>query len=176
MVTNNFDWLATNQEPAVDPDQKIIDPHHHLWDARPDGPRLRYFLDELLEDTRDLNVRQTVFIECGAMYNADASEAMAPGRRDRVRRRSLRPERQRVSTASCEPAPASSATPTSSSERPSARCSTHTWRSATASAASATTPAGTPRPTFPTRASSRFRTSTWTKPTARASPSWASAD
>ena len=78
MVTNNFDWLATNQEPAFDPDQKIIDPHHHLWDARPDGPRLRYFLDELLEDTADLNVRQTVFIECGAMYNADAPEAMAP--------------------------------------------------------------------------------------------------
>ena len=78
MVTNNFDWLATNQEPALDPDQKIIDPHHHLWDARPDGPRLRYFLDELLEDTKDLNVRQTVFIECGAMYNADAPTAMAP--------------------------------------------------------------------------------------------------
>ena len=78
MVTNNFDWLATNQEPAVDPEQKIIDPHHHLWDARPDGPRLRYFLDELLEDTKDLNVRQTVFIECGAMYNADAPTAMAP--------------------------------------------------------------------------------------------------
>ncbi len=78
MVTNNFDWLATNVEPAVDPNQKIIDPHHHLWDARPDGPRLRYFLDELLEDTADLNVRQTVFIECGAMYNSDASASMAP--------------------------------------------------------------------------------------------------
>ena len=78
MVTDNFDWLATHVEPALDPEQKIIDPHHHLWDARPGGPRLRYFLDELLEDTRDLNVRQTVFIECGAMYNADASTAMAP--------------------------------------------------------------------------------------------------
>ena len=78
MVTNNFDWLATNQEPAFDPDQKIIDPHHHLWDGRADRPMLRYFLDELLEDTADLNVRQTVFIECGAMYNADAPTAMAP--------------------------------------------------------------------------------------------------
>ena len=37
MVTNNFDWLATNQEPAFDPDQKIIDPHHHLWDGREDA-------------------------------------------------------------------------------------------------------------------------------------------
>ena len=78
MVTNNIDWLATNQEPAFDPDQKIIDPHHHLWDGREDGRLLRYFLDQLLEDTADLNVRQTVFIECGAMYNADTTEAMAP--------------------------------------------------------------------------------------------------
>ena len=78
MVTNNLDWLATNQEPAFDPDQKIIDPHHHLWDGRTDRPMLRYFLDELLEDTADLNVRQTVFIECGAMYNADAPTPMAP--------------------------------------------------------------------------------------------------
>lgn len=78
MVTNNFDWLATNQEPAVDPDQKIIDPHHHLWDARADRPMLRYFLDELLDDTTDLNVRQTVFIECSAMYRSDGPEAMRP--------------------------------------------------------------------------------------------------
>ena len=78
MVTNNFDWLATNQEPAFDPDQKIIDPHHHLWDGREDGRLLRYFLDQLLEDTADLNVRQTVFIECGAMYRADGEEAMRP--------------------------------------------------------------------------------------------------
>ena len=78
MVTNNFAWLAGNQEAAVDPDQRIIDPHHHLWDAQPDTPRLRYFLDELLEDTADLNVRQTVFIECGAMYRADAPPELAP--------------------------------------------------------------------------------------------------
>ncbi|MYC00855.1 MAG: amidohydrolase family protein, partial [Chloroflexi bacterium] len=78
MVTNNFDWLATNQEPAFDADQKIIDPHHHLWDGREDGRLLRYFLDELLVDTADLNVRQTVFIECGAMYRAAGDEAMRP--------------------------------------------------------------------------------------------------
>ena len=39
---------------------------------------LRYFLDELLEDTNDLNVRQTVFIECSAMYRADGPEHMQP--------------------------------------------------------------------------------------------------
>ncbi len=78
MVTDNFAWLAGNREVALDPDQKIIDPHHHLWDARPDGPRLRYFLDELLGDTADLNVCQTVFIECGAMHNTDASPDLVP--------------------------------------------------------------------------------------------------
>ncbi len=78
MVTDNFDWLGTTVEPAFDRDQPIIDPHHHLWDARADGRLLRYFLDELLEDTNDLNVRQTVFIECSAMYRADGPEHMRP--------------------------------------------------------------------------------------------------
>jgi L-fuconolactonase len=32
------DWLAATQEPALEPDRPIIDPHHHLWD-RP-GNRL----------------------------------------------------------------------------------------------------------------------------------------
>ena len=26
------DWLAASQEPALEPDRPIIDPHHHLWD------------------------------------------------------------------------------------------------------------------------------------------------
>lgn len=78
MVMDNAGWLATTVEPALDPDLPIIDPHHHLWDARPDGPRARYFLDELLADTDDLNVRQTVFIECSAMYRADGPQPLRP--------------------------------------------------------------------------------------------------
>ena len=78
MVSPRADWLSTTREEAVEPDLPIIDPHHHLWDGREDGRLLRYFLDELLEDTADLNVRQTVFIECGAMYRGDGPEAMRP--------------------------------------------------------------------------------------------------
>jgi len=77
MPKNLADWLATTPEPALDPDLPIIDPHHHLWDThhRRGG---RYFLDELLADTADLNVRQTVFIECHAMYRAQGPTHMAP--------------------------------------------------------------------------------------------------
>ena len=78
MVTPRADWLATTREEAVEPDLPISDPHHPLWDGREDGRLLRYFLDELLEDTADLNVRQTVFIECGAMYRAEGDQAMRP--------------------------------------------------------------------------------------------------
>ena len=67
-------WLASTPEAAIEPELPIIDPHHHLWDFS----RGRYFLDELLTDTTDHNVRQTIFIECGAMYRADGPESMKP--------------------------------------------------------------------------------------------------
>ena len=67
-------WLASTIEEPVEPDLPIIDPHHHLWDR----PRSRYFLDELLADTTDHNVRQTVFVECGAMYRAEGPQVMKP--------------------------------------------------------------------------------------------------
>ena len=73
-MVSDSSWLGTTIEAAVEPGLPIIDPHHHLWDF----PRSRYFLDELLADTADLNVRQTVFIECGAMYRGDGSEALRP--------------------------------------------------------------------------------------------------
>ena len=67
-------WLAATTEAALEPDLPIIDPHHHLWD-RPDW---RYFLDELLDDVAGHNVRQTVFVECGAMYRADGPASLRP--------------------------------------------------------------------------------------------------
>jgi predicted TIM-barrel fold metal-dependent hydrolase len=82
-------------EPILDPELPIIDPHHHLWDMRgrfgPDAPPARhgfeallrrsphYLLDQLLADIgAGHNVRATVFVECGAMYRAGASAALAP--------------------------------------------------------------------------------------------------
>jgi len=59
------EWLAKLTEEVLDPDQPIIDPHHHLWKARPD----RYLLDDLVADLRTgHNVLATVFIQCGSEY------------------------------------------------------------------------------------------------------------
>ena len=66
------DWLAQTVEPALEPDLPIIDPHHHLWDR----PGNRYLLEELLDDTHEHNVRQTVFVECTSMYRADGPEEL----------------------------------------------------------------------------------------------------
>ena len=66
------DWLSLTEEPALEPELPIIDPHHHLWDR----PNNRYMLEDLIEDTRGHNVRQTVFVECTSMYRADGPEEL----------------------------------------------------------------------------------------------------
>ena len=49
--------------PVVDPDQRIVDPHHHLWPA---GGALPYSLDDLHADAFGAGhrVERTVFVEC----------------------------------------------------------------------------------------------------------------
>ena len=45
------DWLALTQEPTLEPEIPICDPHHHFWDVRPDRiPYQRYLLHELAAD------------------------------------------------------------------------------------------------------------------------------
>ncbi len=74
------DWLALTQEPALEPELPICDPHHHFWDLRPQRiPHQRYLLHELLDDIcSGHNVRSTVFIEARSMYRADGPEEMRP--------------------------------------------------------------------------------------------------
>lgn len=81
-------WLAKTPEDAIDPEQPIIDPHHHLWDRRPravvpEGTRAhqRYLADDLIEDIRGggHNVFDTVFIECGSMYRLNDDSKRATG-------------------------------------------------------------------------------------------------
>jgi L-fuconolactonase len=67
-------WLAQNQEPILEPELPIIDPHHHIWDR--DGET--YLLADLLRDTATgHDIRATVFIQCASMYD----EAAEPARR-----------------------------------------------------------------------------------------------
>ena len=83
-------------EDIIDPDLPIIDPHHHLWDLRPLIPAFPeprhdfieaiagaayYTFDELQQDTRGgleggHNIVGTVFMECGAFYDAGRGDAM----------------------------------------------------------------------------------------------------
>ncbi len=72
------DWLALTQEPVLEPEIPICDPHHHFWDRRPEWiPYQRYLLHELAEDIHcGHNVRSTVFIEARSMYRSDGPEAL----------------------------------------------------------------------------------------------------
>ena len=74
------DWLALTQEPTLEPDLPICDPHHHFWDFRTERiPYQRYLLHELVADVSSgHNVRSTVFIEARAMYRADGPEELRP--------------------------------------------------------------------------------------------------
>lgn len=75
MAIGTRDWLDLVQEPILEPDLPICDPHHHLWDH----PESRYLLDELLDDTGSgHNVVSTVFVECASMYRAAGPEPLKP--------------------------------------------------------------------------------------------------
>jgi L-fuconolactonase len=74
------DWLALTQEPTLEPDIPICDPHHHFWDFRSERiPYQRYLLHELAADINcGHNVRLTVFIEARAMYRPDGPAELRP--------------------------------------------------------------------------------------------------
>ena len=92
------EWHALTVEAPLEATLEVVDPHHHLWDARggeggahitqdrpggavdpaavsygapnPAGCQQRYLLDDVVADIRGSghNVTQTVFVECGAMF------------------------------------------------------------------------------------------------------------
>jgi predicted TIM-barrel fold metal-dependent hydrolase len=68
------------QEPVLEPELPICDPHHHFWDGRSERiPYQRYLLHELADDMNSgHNVRSTVFIEARSMYRPDGPEALRP--------------------------------------------------------------------------------------------------
>ena len=74
------DWLALTPEPPLDPELPICDPHHHLWDFRPEPvPYQRDLLPELTVDLHSgHHVRSTVFIEVKTRYRTTGPEEMRP--------------------------------------------------------------------------------------------------
>ena len=74
------DWLALTQEPTLEPQLPICDPHHHFWDGRLQSiPYPRYLLHELVADVASgHNVRSTVFVEARSMYRPDGPAEMRP--------------------------------------------------------------------------------------------------
>jgi L-fuconolactonase len=88
-MTNNNDifveghggneWLAQTVEPTIEPDLPICDPHHHLWEGRPERqPFPTYLLNELAADTSaGHNVLSTVYVQTsGAGYRTDGPEEL----------------------------------------------------------------------------------------------------
>ncbi|MFC1990345.1 amidohydrolase family protein [Chloroflexota bacterium] len=68
-------WLKLTEEPPIDPEIPICDPHHHLWDR----PNHRYLLEEFLQDTRrGHKIVRTVFLQCLMMYREDGPPEMQP--------------------------------------------------------------------------------------------------
>lgn len=69
-------WLDLVAEDVVDPDQRIVDPHHHLW---PVGGMLPYGLADLTTDAGSGHlVERTVFIECRSAYRTDGPDHLRP--------------------------------------------------------------------------------------------------
>jgi L-fuconolactonase len=70
------------EEPALDPERPIIDPHLHLWDIAAGGRAHQEPQAFLLPDALAMlagsghNVTHTVFLECNAMYRQDGPENM----------------------------------------------------------------------------------------------------
>ena len=65
-------WLDQVAEEVIEPERRIIDPHHHLWE-RPGFST--YGLNDLWSDTGSGHrIEKTVFIECRAFYREDGPE------------------------------------------------------------------------------------------------------
>lgn len=75
MTPEKASWLARTQEAPIDPDQPIIDPHHHLW-MRSGS---KYLFDDLQADAAaGHRVIGTVFVECLSKYRDDGPKALRP--------------------------------------------------------------------------------------------------
>ena len=80
MPIGDANWLAQTQEPTLEPNLPICDPHHHFWVQRPEPPAYQqYLLADLVADINSgHSVRSTVFIEARSEYRTEGPEELRP--------------------------------------------------------------------------------------------------
>ncbi|MBV6271343.1 amidohydrolase family protein [Alcaligenaceae bacterium CGII-47] len=73
-VSPSQEWLESRNEPIIEPDQSIIDPHHHFsehWGG--------YFLKELVRDLKSGHkLCGTVYVQCGLAYRESGPDYLKP--------------------------------------------------------------------------------------------------
>ena len=76
------EWLAQITEEIINPEQRIIDHHHHLWpgvSSDSSENSNQYLLEDLWADTGSgHNVTNTVFIDCSQCYWNSTDQALNP--------------------------------------------------------------------------------------------------
>ena len=65
----NKEWLEKVSEEVVDPERRIIDPHHHFFVEGGGFPT--YSVDDLISDVSTHNVLKTVYLQCWEGYRID---------------------------------------------------------------------------------------------------------
>ncbi len=72
-MTDKTEWLAKTIEEVLEPELRICDPHHHVWEY----PGSRYLLEELLVDIQGgHNIVSTVFVECLQKYREHGPQSL----------------------------------------------------------------------------------------------------
>lgn len=75
MLTEREEWHNQTIEEPLDPSLPICDPHHHLWYRMENDYPVEAFLKDI---SGGHNIRKTVFVESGLMFNKEASPEMQP--------------------------------------------------------------------------------------------------
>jgi len=68
------DWRALTQEPALEPELPICDPHHHLWEH----PGSSYLWADFLGELGGHRLTHSVFVECLMHYRDGGPMALRP--------------------------------------------------------------------------------------------------
>ena len=70
------EWLGLVEEEILEPERRIVDPHHHFFTQTQAFPHYR--LEDLWADTSTHNVEQTVFVQCEEHHYEDGPEELRP--------------------------------------------------------------------------------------------------